>query len=107
MARLVKTTKYSNRKEILKVADHYEALKKTFKMNDEAATEVDGRKIVKAGTVYPKNDATAVGMVLYDVDVTEGDADGALLLHGFVKKDKLPEAINELAAPKIPQIQAI
>lgn len=107
MSRLVKTTKYSNRKEILKVADHFVALKKTFKMNDEAATTVDGRKIVKAGTVYPKNDATAIGMVLNDVDVTEGDADGALLVHGFVDKDKLPEAINELAAPKIPLIIAL
>lgn len=107
MARLVKTTKYTNSKEILAVADHYVAIKKTFKMNDEAATTVNGRKIVKAGTVYPKNDATAVGMVLYDVDVTEGDADGALLKHGFVKKDKLPEAINELAAPKIPLIVEI
>lgn len=107
MARLVKTTKYTNSKEILAVADHYVAIKKTFKMNDEAATTVNGRKIVKAGTVYPKNDATAVGMVLNDVDVTEGDADGALLVHGFVDKDKLPEAINELAAPKIPLIIAL
>lgn len=107
MARLVKTTKYSNRKEILKVADHFVALKKTFKMNDEAATTVDGRKIIKAGTVYPKNDATAIGMVLNDVDVTEGDADGALLVHGIVDKDKIPAPINELAAPKIPLIIAL
>ena len=107
MARLVKTTKYSNRKEILKVADHFVALKKTFKMNDEAATEVDGRKIIKAGTVYPKNDATAIGMLLYDVDVTEGDADGALLVHGIVDKNKIPAPIAELAAPKIPLIIAL
>lgn len=107
MARLVKTTKYSNRKEILKVADHYEALKKTFKMNDEAATEVDGRKIIKAGTVYPKNDATAIGMVLNDVDVTEGDADGALLVHAIVDKNKIPAEISAEAAPKIPLIIAL
>ena len=107
MARLVKTTKYTNSKEILKVADHHVAIKKTFKMNDEAATTVNGRKIIKAGTVYPKNDATAVGMVLYDVDVTEGDADGALLVHGIVDKNKIPAPIAELAAPKIPLIIAI
>ena len=107
MARLVKTTKYSNRKEILKVADHYEALKKTFKMNDEAATTVDGRKIIKAGTVYPKNDATAIGMVLNDVDVTEGDADGALLVHAIVDKNKIPAEISAEAAPKIPLIIAL
>lgn len=107
MARLVKTTKYSNRKEILKVADHFVALKKTFKMNDEAATTVDGRKIIKAGTVYPKNDATAIGMVLNDVDVTEGDADGALLVHAIVDKNKIPAEISAEAAPKIPLIIAL
>lgn len=107
MARLVKTTKYTNRKEILKVADHFVAIKKTFKMNDGAATEVDGRKIVKAGTVYPKNDATATGMVLNDVDVTEGDADGALLVHAIVDKAKIPAEISAEAAPKIPLIIAI
>ena len=107
MSRLVKTTKYSNRKEILKVADHFVALKKTFKMNDAAATTVEGRKIIKAGTVYPQNDATAIGMLLYDVDVTEGDADGALLVHGIVDKNKIPAPIAELAAPKIPLIIAL
>ena len=107
MSRLVKTTKYANSKEILKVADHYVAQKKMFKMNDAAATTVEGRKIIKAGTVYPKNDATAIGMVLYDVDVTEGDADGALLVHGFVDKNKLPAAIAAEAAPKIPLIIAL
>lgn len=107
MARLVKTTKYSNSKEILKVADHYVAIKKTFKKDDTASTTVEGRKIIKAGTVYPKNDATAIGMLLYDVDVTDGDADGALLVHGIVDKNKIPAAINELAAPKIPLIIAI
>ena len=107
MARLVKTTKYSNRKEILKVADHYVAIKKTFKINDAAATAVEGRKIIKAGTVYPTNDASAVGMVLYDVDVTEGDADGALLVHGIVDKNKIPAEISAEAAPKIPLIIAI
>lgn len=107
MSRLVKTTKYTNSKEILAVGDHHVSIKKTFKMNDAAATTVEGRKIIKAGTVYPTNDASAVGMVLYDVDVTEGDADGALLLHGFVKKDKLPAEISAEAAPKIPLIIAI
>lgn len=42
----------------------------------------DGRKIVKAGTPLPANDGTAKGILLYDVDVTNGDAAGALCYEG-------------------------
>lgn len=44
----------------------------------------DGKKIVKAGSIIPKNDATAKGVLLSDVDVTNGDAPGTLIIHGFV-----------------------
>jgi hypothetical protein len=63
----------------------------------------DGRKIVKAGT--PLNgDLTArgtafvaakdtlnpaVGVLLHDVDVTDGDANGTLLIWGFVNLNRM------------------
>lgn len=107
MANMMKKTKYVNSKEILKVADHYVAIPKTFKKNDAAAVAVEGRKIIKAGTVYPKNDATAIGVILSDIDVTDCDANGALIVHGILDKNKLPAQIAELAAPKLPLIIAI
>lgn len=71
--------------------------------NSNAAVSVDGRKIVKAGT--PLNgdlkarttafvkavDSTnpAVGVLLHDVDVTDSDANGALLIWGFVNLSRL------------------
>lgn len=71
--------------------------------NSNAAQTVDGRKIVKAGT--PLNgdlkarttafvkavDSTnpAVGVLLHDVDVTDSDANGTLLIWGFVNLSRL------------------
>lgn len=71
--------------------------------NSNAAVSVDGRKIVKAGT--PLNgdlkarttafvkavDSTnpAVGVLLHDVDVTDSDANGTLLIWGFVNLSRL------------------
>lgn len=49
----------------------------------------DGKKIVKAGSILPKNDATAKGVLLSDVDVTNGDAPGTIVIHGFVDNAKL------------------
>lgn len=71
--------------------------------NSNAAVSVDGRKIVKAGTPLNGNlkarttafvkavDTTnpAVGVLLHDVDVTDSDANGTLLIWGFVNLSRL------------------
>ena len=63
----------------------------------------DGRKIVKAGTplngdltacgtafVAAKDTSNpAVGVLLHDVDVTEGGANGTLLIWGFVNLNRM------------------
>lgn len=83
-----KVTEFGNSKTILKFADHY--VNKPYTVSATGVTaDADGRKIVKAGTVLPANDATAEGVLFYDVDVTHGDAAGALLIHGFVDSTKL------------------
>lgn len=61
----------------------------------------DGRKIVKAGTIYPANDETAEGIIYTDVDVTDGPQPGALIVEAYILKDRLPveptaEAIEAL-----------
>ena len=83
---------YTTGKQILVFPDHYVGVAQTFNQNDAAAVTVDGRKIIKAGTIYPANDATALGVVFYDVDVTDGDRNGTLIIHGFIKKAALPVA---------------
>lgn len=65
--------------------------------------ETTGRTIVKAGTplngdLTARNTAfvkaadtsnPAVGVLLHDVDVTDGDANGALLIFGFVNLERI------------------
>lgn len=67
-----------------------------------AVTE-NGRKIVKAGTplmgdltnrsaAFTAAADTAVGVLLHDVDVTNADANAALLIWGFVNLDRVDTA---------------
>lgn len=70
----------------------------------------DGRKIVKAGTplngdltargtafVAAKDTSNpAVGVLLHDVDVTDGDANGTLLIWGFVNLNRMDSTTADL-----------
>lgn len=51
--------------------------------------DTDGNKIVKAGTPFPSNDENCLGYLLYDVDVTNGDAVGAVVYQGDIDNAKL------------------
>lgn len=63
--------------------DHYVAI--PYNCSEIAAT--DG--VVKAGTVIPANDATAIGVLLNDVYPNE-NPNGAIVIHGFIDKSKMP-----------------
>lgn len=65
----------------------------------------DGRKVVKAGTILPKNDATAKGILLTDVDVTEGPQPGALVVEGYVLEARLPVAPDATAKTALKEIK--
>ena len=71
-----------------------------------ASVTVDGRKVVKAGTPLSGDltargtafkaavdtSAPAVGVLLHDVDITDTNANGTLLIWGFVNLDRLDSA---------------
>lgn len=71
-----------------------------------ASVTVDGRNVVKAGTplsgdLTARNTAfkaavdttaPAVGVLLHDVDITDNNANGTLLIWGFVNLDRLDTA---------------
>lgn len=65
-----------------------------FDTSTQITTEDDGTKYVKAGTVYPSNDSSAVGIVYEDVDVTHGEAVGSLIIAGRVYENRLPAVIE-------------
>lgn len=68
------------------------------------AADAKGRKIVKAGTILPANDVSAKGILLTDVDVTEGAQPGALIVEGYILEARLhtaPEAAAKTALKEI------
>lgn len=80
------------------------------------AVTVDGKKIVKAGTplvgsldarttaftVAGTEDATrTVGVLLHDVDVTNGNANGTLLIFGFVNTNMLDADVKALLTASV------
>ena len=94
--RITETT-FNNTYEILQFPDHYVAEPVRFLADTTLAVTENGRKIVKAGTVYPANDATATGIVFTDLDVTDGEKQGAIITHGYIKKSKMPVAPSAAA----------
>lgn len=80
-----KTASTTTPKEIL-ANDHYIAVP-----YDCSSLSANSEGIVPAGTIVPSNDASAIGVLLYDVK-KEDDPNGAIVIHGFIKKSKLPVA---------------
>lgn len=70
---------------------------------DGVVTE-GGRKVLKQGTVYPKNDATAVGLVFSDYDVTDGAVAISVLVEGEVHEEALPVVPDEAAKTALKNI---
>lgn len=104
------TKEYDSAKHILAIPDHYVAIARTAaKATDVSGIVVseNGRFIIKAGTVYPANNETAIGLVMQDYDVTDSDASMAIIIHGFVRADRLPAALSETAKQVLPQITVI
>ena len=60
-------------------------------------TTEGGGKYVPMGTIFPANDATAIGIVYEDVAVTTGDMPGSVVTKGIVYEDKLPVTLNSAA----------
>ena len=110
MAMKLKETDYNApAKQVLAIPDHFVCLgakhaKATAGTPGLAVQDTAGRYIVKAGTIYPANDATAVGVVFTDYDVTDGDQNMAIIRHGFVKTAALPAAPVAAAISAMKQI---
>lgn len=69
---------------------HEECERKTRQVTQAMAVTADnGAKYVPAGTIYPSNDANAVGIVYEDVDVTTGNMPASVVLKGVVYEDRL------------------
>lgn len=102
-----KTIAYDSAKHILAMPDHYVSIARKATKAKEAGGMVvkeGDRFIIKAGTIYPSNDNKAIGVVLQDYDVTESDASMAIVLHGFIRADRLPIPPSDAALKNLRMI---
>jgi len=126
-------TDFTGTKEILKFTDHYVAIAVTVS-DANVVANADGKKIVEKGTIVggiggkvladdslsveKKNTQGALtgeagaavdaeGVLLNDVDVTHGPASGAMIIHGFINTNKVPEAPVADAVDALKMIQFI
>ncbi|MDR0914998.1 MAG: hypothetical protein LBM65_07575 [Oscillospiraceae bacterium] len=83
-------TTYGTKNEVLMYPDNYQAFAQSFETTDATAVTQNGKKIIKAGTIWPANGAAARGIVFNDVDVTNGTATGAVIFEGSVLIPRLP-----------------
>lgn len=94
---IIRTTEVlAPQKHILAMPDHYVNI--GFRVEKATAAggmvtqdENTGRFMVRAGTPYPANDATAIGLVFNDYDVTDEDKNIAVMIHGFVQRKNVEE----------------
>ena len=80
----------------------------TFTVLVDASTVpagADGKKVLKAGTIYPANDATAEGIIFADVNVDHGDEVASLIVAGFILEDRLPVAPDAAAVTALKDIR--
>lgn len=103
MVNKIKTVSGTAKKQILFMTQPYAAVSAV--MSATGAVDVDGKKIQKAGTPVA-GDLTArttsftvagaddaVGVLVHDVDVTEGAENASVLIFGFVDLNKVEEDV--------------
>lgn len=99
----IKKETYGSGTQILFAVEHQVSM--GIVVSDTIGVQEGGKKIVKAGMPLTGNlderttafteaneDGTdVVGILLHDVDVTAGENNGTILLHGFVNKNRIDE----------------
>lgn len=89
-------------RQILFDVEHQMSVSILVNKSIASAVTENGRKIIKAGTplagdllargtafTAPGQNAPAVGILLHDVDVTDANANGTLLIWGFVNVNRI------------------
>ena len=78
----------------------------TYLVSDVGVTaDANGKKIVKAGTILPANDATAEGILFTDVDVTNGPQPGSLIVEAYILEERPPVTPDAAAKTALKEIK--
>lgn len=84
-------------------SQHY--INRTRTATQDMGKNVDGKIILKAGSVFPANDETAEGIVFNDVDLTNGDSPVSIMVEGYVYEARLPEEVTPEAKEALKEIK--
>lgn len=77
---------------------HEECTRETREIAQTGAiTAENDSKYVKMGTVWPSNDANAIGIIYEDVDVTNGNMPGSVVTAGTVIESRLADTLDSAA----------
>lgn len=82
--------------------DHYTA--KPYDCTELGSLAKDG--VIPAGTIIPANGATAEGVLLSDVYLSD-NPNGTIVTHGTIRKDKLPAEPDATAITALKLIQFV
>lgn len=69
--------------------------------------EENGRKLLKAGTPFPSNDASCKGYLLHTYDVTQGSQSAAVIYEGSIDNNIVKEngvTIDDAAKSATPRV---
>lgn len=118
----VSITHGTNRKTIL-VDEFNSTALSCVVANTGVEADSNGKKIIKAGTpvtgdlterntpfTVDKTGANPVGVILHDVDVTDGNANSQVVIFGFIDISKLDDEVVGIittAAPKLTMIKLV
>ena len=118
----VSITHGTNRKTIL-VDEFNSTALSCVVANTGVEADSNGRKIIKAGTpvtgdlterntpfTVDKTGTNPVGVILHDVDVTDGNANSQVVIFGFIDISKLDDEVVGIittAAPKLTMIKLV
>lgn len=80
---------------------HEECERETRQIPASMGVASGGGKYVKAGTPFPSNNGQIEGFVYGDVDVTNGDAPGSVVVAGSVDASRLPVTLDSAAKTKL------
>lgn len=117
----VTITHGTNRKTIL--VDEFNSTALSCVVANTGVEAVNGKKIIKAGTpvtgdlterntpfTVVKDGTNPTGVILHDVDVTDGNANSQVVIFGFIDISKLDDDVVGLitaAAPNLTMIKLV
>lgn len=101
----IKSSSYTTPNQILFAIEHQVSV--SIRVDDTYYDEVNGRKIVRAGTpltgnvdvrttAFQKSETNVKGILLHDVDVTDGENNGTMLVFGFVNTNRIDATTRAL-----------